>query len=175
MRISKLSGLQIAALSLLAAASAGATTPARLPADFTLSDQFGREHTVSAAADRVRVLALADRGGSEQIEGWIAPLVARYVDRIEIHGVARLDAVPHALKPAVRVLFRRGSAHPILLDWTGAVARSLDYQPQRANIVVIAPDGRIVHRFNGPATPEALAECFAHIDALLGESAARAQ
>lgn len=151
-------------------AAAGATAPVRLTADFTLSDQFGREHTVEADATRVRVLALADRAGAEQIEGWIAPLAARYAETIEIHGVARLDAVPRPLKPAVRALFRRGSPHPILLDWTGAVSRTFDYRENLANIVVLAPDGQIVHRFNGPATAEALAECFERIDALVGEN-----
>jgi len=175
MRVSTGHFLRRAALAgAWAAAVAAAPAPERWTAEFTLADQFGRERTVAAAADRVRVLALADRAGSDQVEGWIVPLAERYAAAIEIHGVALLDTVPRALKPAVRSLFRRGSPHPILLDWTGAVARSFDYRERRVNVVVLAPDGRIVHRFNGAATPEALAECFGRIDAVLGESESRA-
>lgn len=174
MRISTGHFLRRAALAGAWAAAAGAAAPERWSAEFTLSDQFGRERTLTAAADRIRVLALADRAGSDQVEGWIAPLVERYTEAIEIHGVALLDSVPRALRPAVRALFRRGSPHPILLDWTGDVARSFDYRASQVNVVVLAPDGRIVHRFNGPATAEALAECFARIDVLLGGSESHA-
>ena len=74
-------------------ATALARTDAPAPG-FDLQDQFGKLHQVAFPKARVSVLTLADRAGSEQLEGWVRPLYERYRDTIDIHGVAKLDGVP---------------------------------------------------------------------------------
>lgn len=143
------------------------------PKPFRLQDQFNQWHELAFPRPRVVVLALADRKGSEQLDGWIVPLAERYKDTLDIHGIARVAGVPTPLQPALRAAFRRKLKRPVMLDWTGGVSDDFDYQEKRANLVVLAPQGEVAFRFNGPATPEALDRCFEAIDRLLGASAPR--
>lgn len=144
-----------------------------VPKPFRLQDQFNQWHKLAFPRARVVVLALADRKGSKQLDGWIVPLAERYKDTLDIHGIAQVAGVPAPLQPALRAAFRRKLKRPVMLDWTGGVSDDFDYQAKRANLVVLAPDGRVAFRFNGPATPEALVRCFEAIDRLLGASAPR--
>ncbi len=140
---------------------------------FELHDQFGRLHVVRFPRTRVGVLVLADRRGSEQIEGWIGPIYARYRGAVVIEGVARLQGVPEVLRGWIRAMFRRHVPdHPVLLDWSGEVFDRYGGRPGVANVMVLRPDGAIEHRYDGAATPEALEACFRRIDRLLGSPGA---
>ncbi|MDZ4198803.1 MAG: hypothetical protein U1E27_05890 [Kiritimatiellia bacterium] len=144
-----------------------------VPGRFRLQDQFGTWHDVGFPRDRVIVLALADRQGSDQLEGWIDPLVERYPDRIDLQGVARLAGVPSLMRPALRALFRRALDQPVMMDWTGIVSDDFRYQQGVVNLLVITPAGRIDYRFNGVASPEELIRCFESIDRILEASVPR--
>ena len=147
---------------------AGLPARAKAPAPgFELHDQYGRLHRVAFPKARVSVLAFADRAGSEQLEGWVRPLYERYRDAIDIHGVARLAGVPPALRGMLRAIFRRSVNYPVMMDWTGAVSTDYGYEARVANVVVLAPDGRVEYRFNGKVSREELTQCFERIDGLL--------
>ena len=146
---------------------------ARAAAAFELQDQFGASHAVRFPRAAVSVVMLADREGSEQLEAWIRPLCTRYPNGgVDLLGVARLDAVPRALRPLVRALFRRNSAYPVMMDWTGDVTEAYDGAEGRATLVVIDRAGRIQHRVDGPANERALEDCCRRIDDLLVAPAA---
>jgi hypothetical protein len=142
---------------------------------FELEDQHGRRHQVEFPKARVTVLTLADRAGSDQLEGWVRPLYERYRDAIDIHGVAKLAGVPTPLRPMLRALFRKGVDYPVMMDWTGEVSTNCNVEARVANLMVICPAGRVDYRFNGPASPEELRRCFARIDALLSRPGPRAE
>jgi hypothetical protein len=158
----------IAGLALLGAVAVGASAPG-----FALQDQHGRTHEVRFPLDRVCVLAFADRAGSDQMEGWVRPLYERYRESISIRGVAKLAGVPTILRPALRAIFRKNVAYPVMMDWTGSISREFEYEANVANVVVLGPDGQIEHRFNGPVSEAALLACIEQIDRLLSASEAR--
>lgn len=169
MRVSTVTKGLAAGLVLLGAVSVRAASPG-----FALQDQHGRTHEVRFPQDRVCVLAFADRAGSTQMEGWVRPLYDRYGEAISIRGVAKLAGVPSVLRPALRAIFRKNVGYPVMMDWTGSVSTDYQYEANVANVVVIGPDGRIAHRFNGPASEEALRACFEQIDRLLPVPGSRA-
>ncbi len=132
---------------------------------FTLSDQYGVEHSIAFPLDRPMVLLIADRAGSEQLDDWLVPLAEHYADELLIQGVAELSAVPRLLRPMVRALFRQDEAAPVLLDWTGDVANGFGARADVANVYLLAPDGEILHRVNGAFTTPAWQALRAAIDA----------
>lgn len=161
-----LAAILAGAACLPAIASSPPPRPAQAPA-FELTDQYGRAHRIAFPRGKVSVITLADRRGSRQIEDWVRPLYERYTDRIEFHGIARVAGVPDALRPLVSRLFRRGSGHAVMLDWTGDVCDRYVCEAERANVLVVDRLGRVVHRVHGTADRAALERCFAEIDRLL--------
>lgn len=138
-------------------------------APFSLRDQYGQLHTHTYPRPQVSVLIFADREGSSQLEDWVRPLYTRYLDAIEIQGVAKLHGVPGFMKPMVRMLFRQGIDYPVLLDWTGQVCNQYVYEARVANVRVMGPDGVLIHQVNGKASEELLQQCFRIIDRCLSE------
>ncbi len=162
-------GVLLPLLLLPGAAAAGAAGGGGRAASpgFELRDQFKRPHLVAFPRPRPCVLVLADRRGSKQLEAWIRPLHERYGDRVELTGVAALGGVPRLARAVVRRLFRRGAAYPVLLDWEETVWSALACVPNTANVIVLSPDGEVVHRAHGAAGPEALAACIIRVDGLV--------
>ena len=134
---------------------------------FDLQDQYGKQHAFTFPRDHISVLVFADRQGSDQLEKWVRPLYERYVDTLDIRGVAQLRGVPTLMKPLVRALFRQGVSYPVMLDWTGAVSAQYDYEARKANVLILGPDGTILHRVNGEASRNRLVQCFSRIDRYL--------
>lgn len=151
---------------MLAPARAGGATPERAM-DFELRDQFGNSLAYRFPKERVSVLVFGDRKGSEQVEGWVRPVYERYTDRIDLHGVAVLDSVPSLLRGYARRQFKKKVKYPVLLDFKGDVSKGYGYEGDKANVFVIARDGRIVHRAAGAATPDGLQQLYAEVDCLL--------
>lgn len=149
-----------------AVAPARAGAPERA-ADFELRDQFGESLAYRFPKERVSVLVFGDRKGSEQVEGWVRPVYERYTDRIDLHGVAVLTAVPSLFHGYARRQFRKQVKYPVLLDFKGDVSKGFGYEGDRANVFVVAPDGRIAHRAAGAATPGGLERLYAEVDRLL--------
>ena len=118
----KLKRLLFPGLALLNAVCAmgGAQTnclPALAP--FELRDQYNCPHRIFFPAAGVTLLTVADRKGSEQIDGWIGPLKEHYGGRIAIEGIADMSAVPCLLRSMVREQFKKCRAYPVMLDWEG--------------------------------------------------------
>lgn len=172
-RKSKLSSclLASAVLSLFLPAARGTVSDPAADGDqgipFELKDQFGKPHAFAFPRDRIGVLLLADRGGSDQLENWIRPLHARYGESVSIQGIAKLAGVPGPMKGVLRFLFRQQVRHPVLLDWTGEIYNAFNCRDGVANLVVLDRTGRIEHRAAGPATDGEKEKCFSRIDALL--------
>ena len=156
-----------ALLSLLIGTSALAATPQRTaPIEFTLSDQDGRTRVIEYPRATVSVFVVADQKGSAEIAGWIAPIYARYGTRVEIAGIAALPGIPSLFHGLFRREFKKRLTYPVMLDWTGDVARSFGYEKDRAELFVIGKDGRVALRQSGAANDRALAEVFREIDRL---------
>ena len=154
-------------LSLLMLSPALAASPPRTaPVEFTLTDQDGQTRVVDYPHAKVTVFVVADQKGAAEIAGWIAPLYARYENRIEISGIAALPGIPPMFQGLFRREFKKRLTYPVMLDWSGDVARSFGYEKQRAELFVIGKDGRVALRQTGAANERALTEVFEAIDRL---------
>jgi hypothetical protein len=151
-------------------ANAEPTNSVPVLASFELRDQYDNLHTISFPATNVTLMTVADRKGSEQIDGWIAPVKERYGDRIAIEGIADVSTVPRLLRSMVRKQFKKGRAYPVMLDWDGPVARSFNYQKDEANFFVIDRQGHITGCFSGATNDVALKSLFASIDLAIAKS-----
>jgi hypothetical protein len=173
MRFLNLQRLGLTGVLLVAAAAAAETAPtnsAPVVAAFELRDQYDTLHRISFPAATVTVLMVADRKGSEQIGGWVAPLKERYAERIAIEGLADLSQVPGLLRPMVKNKFGKRHTHPVMLDWEGRVARGFRYQTDKANLFVIDREGRVAGQFAGTSNEAALKALFASVDLAVSKS-----
>jgi hypothetical protein len=150
----------ICVCALLAAASANATLTNAVSAShvstnhcpaFALKDQYDQSHSVAFPRAKPAVLTVADKKGSESIESWAHPLAVRFGERIDILGLADVSAVPRPLRGMVQGKFKKAIQHPVMLDWDGNLCRSFGYERNKANIYLIAPDGRIQLHLTGEA------------------------
>lgn len=145
-----------------------AAQPAKAPARIELDDQFGKAHRIEFPAKQITILSLADRAGREQAMQWIAVLQP-YADRAIIRGIADAKGTPGILKDNIRKRILKSHPHPLLIDWTGRTCARIGYRPGVANILIIARDGRILHRSEGPPTPQSTAKFTAALKAILRE------
>lgn len=135
--------------------------------DFSLKDQFGKVHEYKFPREKVSILAFADKDGSEQLEAWIRPLYEKYGEKVDIHGVAELSAVPSIARGIVRVMIKKKSKQSVMLDWKGEVSKQYSYQKDKANIFLIDADGNIVAKEVGASDAKKLEEFYKEIDKLL--------
>lgn len=136
-------------------------------AAFELEDQFGKKIAVKFPSEKITVLVFGDRGGAEQIEGWVRPLYGKYTDKIEIHGIAELSAVPWIAKGVVRSTIKNRSKTPVMLDWSGKVSKDYGSESEKANLFIVGKDGYILAEKRGAATAAELAELHKVIDGVL--------
>ena len=135
--------------------------------DFSLKDQFGKVHEYKFARGKISILAFADKDGSEQLEAWIRPLYEKYGEKVDIHGIAELSAVPSIARGIVRVMIKKKSKQSVMLDWKGEVSKQYSYQKDKANIILIDADGNIVAKEVGASDAKKLEDFYKEIDKLL--------
>jgi hypothetical protein len=164
------SGLLVLCISgLLGSENAGAQASANCstnaPASIELRDQFDAPQRLSFPATNVVVLTIADRKGSEEVDGWIAALKPLYVGRVDFRGLADVGGVPGLFQGRLRQKFQEKHKHPVMMDWSGKTCAQFGYQRGVANLLVIDCDGWIRARFRGHASPAAVAEACAALEA----------
>ena len=145
--------------------------PAHAPDSIELRDQYDAPQRLAFPAANIVVLTIADKKGSEQIDGWVAALKSRYAGRIELRGLANVGGVPGFLRGKVRKKFQETRTYPVMMDWSGKVCAQFGFQPGMANVLVIARDGNIHARVAGSAREPALKQLSAAIDAAMIKSA----
>jgi hypothetical protein len=144
-----------------------AVIPTHAPAMLMLRDQFDAPQTLAFPTTNITLLTIADRTGSAQLAGWIAPVKQRFGKRIDIRGIADVSPVPRLLRSLVRKKFREIQTYPVMMDWTGDAVKAFTYVPDQANVLVLDGRGQILLRASGPATERAVQELCAAIDAAL--------
>lgn len=172
LRFFNLQSIALTALLLWAAVCAAPATPTNsepVLAPFALRDQYDISHKISFPATNVTVMTVADKKGSEQIDGWIAPLQERYGARIAIEGIADVSKVPRLLRSMVREQFKKRCAYPVMLDWDGPASRGFNCHKDEANVFVIDRDGRITGHFTGATNEVALRALFVDVDLALSK------
>lgn len=140
---------------------------------FEMPDQHGARHVVSFPRERLLLLTVADREGSEQVNDWVEPIHREYEARLEIVGVAQLGPVPTLFRARILRELRRAYDRPLLLDWTGDMSESMGAHRKRANIYLIDTQGEVLHHCSGPATASALAGLRKAIEGVLDQAGTR--
>lgn len=135
--------------------------------DFVLEDQHRNEHQYRFPRERVTVLLLADREGSQGLEDWVRPLYERYELDIDLRGIAELSEAPRIFRGLIRLGFRQVLEYPVLMDWDGAVCEALNYPGEIPRVVVAAPEGEIALKVDGEAGPDRIARVMKTVDELL--------
>lgn len=146
-------------------------TPAHAPASLELRDQYDAPQRLAFPSTIVVVLTIADKKGSEQIDGWVAALKSRYAGRIELRGLVDVGGVPGFLREKVRKKFQETRTYPVMMDWSGKVCAQFGFQPGLANVLVIARDGNILARVAGPTGDPVLKEVSSAIETALVKNA----
>lgn len=134
---------------------------------FELEDLKGQKRQFAYPLAKPTVMAFADQKGAEQMEAWITPLFTRYGERIEIHGVAELSAVPGFARGIARGIIAGIVEQPVMLDWTGKVSKQFGMKAKVTNIYLLDTQGRIVVEGSGIADLEKLTAFVKAIDPLL--------
>jgi hypothetical protein len=142
-----------------------ATESAPMALEFRLFDQYGKSYEIIYPRDKTCVLVFADKWGCTQVEGWVRPLYERYQDTIAILGVAQLDGVPKWLRSTLVRIFKRSIKFSVMMDWTGEVCMGYAYPGGNAYVVIVNPQGAILHQVQGKASQKLLEECWRVIDA----------
>ena len=142
-------------------------TPTNAPSSIELHDQFDAPQTLVFPTKKLTLLTIADKKGSEQIADWVAPLKQRFGRQIEIRGLADVSAVPRPLRGLVRKKFQKVQPFPVMMDWTGEVVNAFTYVPDKVNILLLSERGQILKRSSGEASPKAIQDMCAAIQAAL--------
>ena len=141
--------------------------PTNAPAAISLRDQFDALQELSFPTTNVFLFTIADKKGSEQIAGWVAPVKERFHERVEICGIADVSAVPRMLRGLVRKKFRQAQTHSVMLDWTGETVKEFGCVSDQVNVFVVDGEGRILKRAVGPASEAKLRDLFSVLDQTL--------
>jgi hypothetical protein len=134
---------------------------------FSLQDQFGDTHEYRFPKNKISVVLVADRRGSDQIPGWVKPIQSRFQQQIDIDGIADVSKVPGWLQDLVRGGIRRQLDYPILLDWQGSVCDQFHYKEGRVNLFILDQTGAVRRHINGAVTPDKLDQLTNQIESLL--------
>ena len=154
----------LAAGALSVPAAGTAPTPF---AELVLHDQFDQVHWFAASSNTVTVIAIGDRPGSLQVDGWVAALKQRYGGKLCQVGVADVAAVPAPLRGFIRKKFKAKYPMPILLDWKGESVGRFPYTPGEANLLAVDQRGAVLVTVTGPDSEAQRQKLFAVIDPLL--------
>jgi hypothetical protein len=159
--------LMLAGCASAAPISESAAIPTHAPAILVLHDQFDAPQALAFPTTNITLLTIADRAGSTQLAGWIAPVKQRFDKQIDIRGIADVSPVPRLLRSLMRKKFRELQTYPVMMDWTGDAVKAFTYVPDQANVLVLDGRGQIVLRASGPATERAVQDLCAVIERAL--------
>lgn len=159
--------LMVATVTCSVGGEASCTIPTNAPARIALRDQFDAPLTLAFPTTNIIFLTIADKAGSEQIAGWVAPVKERFDTRVEICGIADVSAVPRLLRGLVRSRFQKAQSHPVMLDWSGDEVRAFGCVSDQVNVFVLDGEGRILKRIVGPVNEAALREVLQVLDQAL--------
>ncbi len=132
---------------------ANGTVEKKVPARIELEDQYGKKHVVTYPAKTINIISLADQHGRRQSNEW-AVILGQYKNRAAVHGIADASGTPEVMKNMIRKRIREAQKQELLIDWSGATSAAIGRHPKVANLVIVSPNGTIIHRTTGGPTAE---------------------
>jgi hypothetical protein len=147
----------------------GSPAPDRAPDKLALPDQYDRPQSLAFPHTNVVVLLMADRGGSEEIDGWVTAMKS---GRVELRGLADVREVPWLFQGRVRKKFQEQRKYPVMMDWSGTACVRFGLKAGVANVLVLGRDGRIEGRWTGAAKEAAVREASQCVERALARPVA---
>lgn len=128
-----------------------------LAPEFQIADQYGEEHSLSELSGKVVVLFYTGKDKSQKAAEIGKSLNTRFNEyaeagknkKIEIIAAGYLKGVPGFLKKTVKGYIKekkldgKPDPTPLLLDWSGTIAKHYGYNKSEVNVFVIGKDGKI--------------------------------
>jgi len=105
--------------------------------------------------EKFTLVTFGDQGGSNEVQAWAKAVRTRFGDALDYVAIAWLEAIPGNMKSTVETIIK--TQHPkTLMDWSGSAADRFECKPGRANVFLVAPDGRILVAQTGPMPDDML-------------------
>lgn len=136
----------------LAAAPLAAQSPATLPS-FQVEDQFKRKHTEQEWAGAPVVVLVTNREGRTSLMRWYDAFLKAAPAGTRVAMAADTKGAPFFVKGAIRGSMPKDTLLPILIDYSGRLARALRGSDTLA-AVLYGADGRLITRRPLPTGPE---------------------
>ena len=153
-------------LALAAAAPLAAQAPATLPA-FQVEDQFKRKHTEQEWAGAPGVFLVTNREGRTSLMRWYQAFLGSAPAGTRVAMAADTKGAPFFVKGAIRGSMPKDTLLPILIDYSGKLARPLRGTDTLA-AVYYGADGRLIARRPLPTGTEPAPDDAALVTELLG-------
>ena len=150
----------------LAAAPLAAQAPATLPA-FQVEDQFKRKHTEQEWSGSPVVVLVTSREGRTSLMRWYQAFLGSAPAGIRVAMAADTKGAPFFVKGAIRGSVPKDTLLPILIDYSGKLARPLRGSDTLA-AVYYGADGRLLARRPLPTGTEPDAADATLVAELLG-------
>lgn len=140
----------ILALLLASALPLAAQAPATLPR-FAIKDQFNRQLTHDSLAGTPVLILVANRQGTDAMFRWFQALSAAAVAAATPGGLrilmtADTKGAPFFVKGAIKGRMPKDSLQPVLLDYSGALARAIRGSRDTLVAALYGPDGTLHRR-----------------------------
>ena len=158
--------LQLLLAAALAAAPLAAQTPATLPA-FQVEDQFKRKHTEQEWAGSPVVVIVTNREGRTSLLRWYDAFLKAAPAGTRVAMAADTKGAPFFVKGAIRGSMPKDTLFPILIDYSGKLARPLRGTDTLAAIHYGA-DGQLLGRRTLPTGTDPTPADAALVAELLG-------
>jgi predicted transcriptional regulator len=167
--------ITVLAAALAAALSSGVfaiQAGTRAP-DFSLSDQFGKQWTLSGLAGNVTVLVAADRNSGRSMGPWVDTLKNRYSGRIQILALMDLHDIPGIGRGIAKSRIRDETKDPVMIDFHGTIAKAYGVN-SKYPVVVVIDKGSIVRAVQtGSYSDDTFRPISAAINTALGQALAK--
>jgi predicted transcriptional regulator len=136
MLFAALAALSVTAFAQPAVVDVGARAP-----DFDLKDQFGKSWSLSGLNGGVTVLIVADSDSGRAMGPWVDALKSRYPSKVNILGMLDLHTVPGIGRGIAKSRIRKETKDPLMLDFSGNIARAYGVSSKVPTVVVIDKTG----------------------------------
>ena len=130
------------AISTAALAQGTAKIGERAP-NFDLKDQFGKTWKLPELSGTVTVLVVATSDSGRLMGSWVDTLKSHYANRITILGLLDLKSIPSIGRGIARSRIKKETKDPMMLDFSGGIAKSYGVSSKVPTVVVIDKTGVI--------------------------------
>jgi hypothetical protein len=79
--------------------------------NFEITDQEANKRTYRFPKTKVTVMTIADQKGGDQLAPWIQRVYDRFLNQIDIDGVADVSMIPKLFQPILREAFKKRLAY----------------------------------------------------------------